>query len=241
MTLTCLIVDDEPLAHKVLEKYIANTPDFVLSGNCYNAHEASVVLEKCPIDILFLDIQMPEINGINFLKTLNLPQLPVVIITTAFRKYALDGFDLGVFDYMVKPIDFERFTKGVSRARAYVELKKQTQATPATLDEATPKDAFFIKSNGKKIALPFEDISHLEGLKDYTIIYTNDKKHLIKGYIKLVEDMLPAALFMRVHKSFIVSKNRIKVVHKNKIEIETFHIPIGRVFRKDVLALLKAH
>lgn len=114
MILKCLIVDDEPIAHRILEKYIADTAMFELSGNCYNAREARFYLEKETIDILFLDIQMPEIDGIHFLKSLNLPQLPAIIITTAYRKYALDGFDLGVIDYLIKPINLNVLQKGLT-------------------------------------------------------------------------------------------------------------------------------
>jgi DNA-binding LytR/AlgR family response regulator len=238
MSIKCLIVDDEPLAHKILEKYIADTPALTWAGSCYNAHEARLKLEKEAIDIIFLDIQMPEINGIYFLKSMVMPQEPAVIITTALRKYALDGFDLGVIDYLVKPIDFERFSKGIERAKGYITLKKMQQQTVANTDDSEHKDALVIKTNGKKIVLSFNEISHLQGLKDYTIVYTQDKKHLIKGYIKLVEDMLPETLFTRVHKSFIVSKSRIKTIYKNKIEINNFKIPIGRSFKKNVLASL---
>jgi DNA-binding LytR/AlgR family response regulator len=235
MTLKCLIVDDEPIAHRILEKYITETATFELSGNCYNAQEARLHLEKERIDLLFLDIQMPEINGIDFLKNLSLPQMPVTIITTAFRKYALDGFDLGVIDYLVKPIHFDRFTKSAERVKAHLAVQKPLEISENTTE--TSKNGLTVRSNRKQITIAYEDISHLEGLKDYTFIFTHDKKHLIKGYIKLIEEMLPAEFFIRVHKSFIVSKSRIKVVYKDTIEINEFRIPIGRRFKKEVLAL----
>ncbi len=246
MIYKCLIVDDEPLAHKVLEKHIAQTDFLSLAGNCYNAREAHIFLEKNAVDILFLDIKMPELSGIGFLKTLN--DRPSTILTTAFRSFALEGFDVGAIDYLLKPIDFERFTKAVERATEWVNLKRleseTSKLTPqqpsenSEVVEVAEKNKIMVKVGMKKYILPFEEITHVEGLKDYTLVYTQEKKHIIKGYIKLIENILPAQHFVRVHKSFIVAKDKIRFINHNKIEFDGHKIPIGRRFKKTIDALV---
>jgi DNA-binding LytR/AlgR family response regulator len=233
MDYKCLIIDDEPLAHNILERYINDTENLVLSGKCYNAQEAFMALKNTPIDIIFLDIKMPKLNGIHFLEALE--DKPVTILTTAYRDYAVEGFDLGVMDYLVKPIDFDRFTRAILRAMEFLYLKKLDNNIEEQPDETQLKDHLVIKSNGKTYIVPFAHITHLQGLKDYTILYTNEKKHVIKGYIKIVETMLPENMFLRVHKSFIVAKDKIKVIHHNKIEFDAYQIPIGRSFKKDIV------
>lgn len=255
MIYKCLIVDDEPLAHKVLEKYIAQTEFLSLAGNCYNAPEAHAFLSSHTVDILFLDIKMPEVSGISFLKTLTDP--PSTILTTAFRSFALEGFDVGAIDYLLKPIDFERFTKAVERATEWINLKKLETADATAREQSENAEKFengeeperavekeveknniMVKVGMKKYILPFEDITHVEGLKDYTIVYTQEKKHIIKGYIKLIENILPAQQFVRVHKSYIVAKNKIRFINHNKIEFDGYKIPIGRRFKKTIDALV---
>lgn len=179
---------------------------------------------------------------------------PATILTTAFRSFALEGFDVGATDYLLKPIDFERFTKAVERAVEWINLKKLEIANlnqgekSETLENAEvaeketekriEKNKIMVKVGMKKYILPFEDITHVEGLKDYTIVYTHEKKHIIKGYIKLIENILPAHQFIRVHKSFIVAINKIRFINHNKIEINGHKIPIGRRFKKTIDSLV---
>ncbi len=228
MIYTCMIVDDEPLAHRILEKYLADTEGGILSHNAYNARDAAAFLAKNTVDILLLDVHMPEITGIDFLKSLD--NKPVTIFTTAYRNHALEGYDLGVMDYLLKPIKRERFQLAINRAIEFLKLK----ALEEQLEENEQKE-IVIRSNGQNIRLISENISHVQGLKDYTIIFTPEKKYVVKGSVKAMMERLPAAQFVRVHKSFIVSRSKLTLISRNKIEFEGFQIPIGRRFKEDIL------
>lgn len=228
MIYTCMIVDDEPLAHRILEKYLADTEVGILSHNAYNARDAAAFLAKNTVDILLLDVHMPEITGIDFLKSLD--NKPVTIFTTAYRNHALEGYDLGVMDYLLKPIKRERFQLAINRAIEFLKLK----ALEEQLEENEQKE-IVIRSNGQNIRLISENISHVQGLKDYTIIFTPEKKYVVKGSVKAMMERLPAAQFVRVHKSFIVSRSKLTLISRNKIEFEGFQIPIGRRFKEDIL------
>jgi DNA-binding LytR/AlgR family response regulator len=230
MKYKCLIVDDEPIAREVLEKYISEIPSLQLEGMAATAQEAGIILEKKSIDLLFLDIQMPGLSGLDFLQALS--QKPITILTTAFRDYALDGFELGVMDYLMKPINQERFNLSVQRAIEFIELK---QNDIREMDESPANSKMIvIKSGTKKISLSLNDITHIQGLKDYSIIYAGNKKYLIKGYIKTIVARFHPDHFIRVHKSFIVARNRIHLINKGKIEIEDFQIPVGNFYRREV-------
>ena len=228
MTYSCMIVDDEPLAHRILEKYLAHTEGVVLKHKAFNAKDASAFLATNDVDILFLDINMPEINGIDFLKSL--VEKPVTIFTTAYRNHALEGYELGVLDYLLKPIKEERFQLAINRATEFLKLK----ALEEQLVENEQTD-IIIRSNGQNIRLATENISHVQGLKDYTIIFTPEKKYVVKGSVKAMLERLPAAQFVRVHKSFIIAKSRMTVINRHKIEFDGFQIPIGRRFKDDIL------
>lgn len=235
MKYKCLIVDDEPIAREVLQKYVSESSDLELAGAEANSFDAGIFLEHHTIDILFLDIQMPGLSGLDFLQTLS--EKPITILTTAFRDYALDGFELGVMDYLVKPIKQERFRLAIQRAIEFLDLKqndiREVEDTPLGSRQ------IMIKSGTKKISLALNDISHIQGLKDYSIIYADKKKYLIKGYIKTIETKFHPDHFIRVHKSFIVAKNRIRLISKGKIELEGFQIPIGNFYRKNVVDFLE--
>lgn len=228
MIYSCMIVDDEPLAHRILEKYLADTEGVALTHKAFNAKDAAVFLAKNDVDILLLDINMPEINGIDFLKSLD--NKPITIFTTAFRNHALEGYDLGVLDYLLKPIKRERFQLAISRAVEFLKLK----ALEEKLEDSTHKE-IIIRSNGQNIRLVTEKITHIQGLKDYTILFTSEKKYVVKGSVKAMVERLPTELFVRVHKSFIVAKSKLPLISRNKIEFEGFQIPIGRRFKNDVL------
>jgi DNA-binding LytR/AlgR family response regulator len=235
MKFSCIIVDDEPLSHHVLKNHLEHFPEIQLIGTFNNAKDAGRYLESHSTDLMLLDIQMPEINGIDFLRTLE--SKPVTIITTAFRDYALEGFELGVIDYLLKPIELQRFRNSVVRAIDFLQLVK----TGDTIDATKPDNAhnILIKTGTKKIVLDYRRIIFAQGLKDYTILHTDDKKYVVKGSIKAFEEYLPDDSFIRVHKSFIVATRLIKVVHRNKIELDVASIPIGRNFKENVDALLR--
>lgn len=228
MNYTCMIVDDEPLAHRILEKYLVHTEGVTLTHKAFNAKDAASFLRENTVDILLLDINMPEINGIDFLASLE--HKPITIFTTAFRNHALEGYELGVLDYLLKPIKQERFQLAISRAVEFLKLKALEQK----LEDSFHKE-IIIRSNGQNIRIDTEKITHIQGLKDYTILFTPEKKYVVKGSVKAMLERLPAEQFVRVHKSFIVAKSKLTPIARNKIEFDGFQIPVGRRFKEDVL------
>lgn len=235
MKYTCVIVDDEPLAHDVLLGCINKFEGLVLVKNCFNAVEAEKYIKANLIDILFLDIQMPEMTGLELLK--RLPEKPITIITTAFRDFALEGFDLGVMDYLLKPIQPERFNTAVNKVIEFISLK---QLGAQMIDDNNPSGNIAIKSGTKTVSLTLTSVTHIQGLKDYSIVYTDDnKKYVIKGYLKVIGRIFNPQDFVRVHKSFIVARNCILNINRDKIEIGSYLIPVGRVFKDDVMHIIR--
>jgi len=227
MIYSCIIVDDEPLSHDVLKNHLLKTSEVALQATFFNAQDATLYLKHNRADILLLDIQMPEINGLDLLRSL--PVKPVSIITTAYRDYAVEGFDLGVIDYLLKPIAFDRFEIAIKRACDFLNLVKSGDSIDD--EETKTTHEIMIKTGTRKVKLDYRTISFAQGLKDYTILHTDEKKYVVKGSIKAFEQYLPGDYFVRVHKSFLVAKSKIKIVHKNKIEIGKITIPIGRHFK----------
>ena len=236
MKFSCIIIDDEPLSHTVLKNHLQHVPDIQLVASFHNAQEAGTYLESHTVDLLLLDIHMPEINGLDFLRSLETK--PVTIITTAFRDYALDGFELGVIDYLLKPIELDRFVNAIKRVTEFLLLVKSGDT--GDINPPDHSHNILIKTGTKKIMLDYRKIIFAQGLKDYTILHTNETKYVVKGSIKSFEDYLPNDYFVRVHKSFIVAKPKIQIVHKNKIELDSIAIPIGRNFKDTVDALMRA-
>lgn len=231
MTYQCIIVDDEPPSHEVLRDHIRRIPGLELIGNFYNAVDAGEFISKTPVDIVLLDIQMPEITGIQFLRSLQ--SRPVTIFSTAFRDYAFEGYELGVIDYLLKPIHFDRFEGAIRRAVDFLQMSR----TVDTLDlQASSKKTFemMIKSGTKRIIIDYRKIIFAQGLKDYTILHTAEQKYVVKGTVKALEEFLPAEYFMRVHKSFIIARHLIRIVQRNKIEVDRVSIPIGRIYKDRV-------
>ncbi len=225
----CMIVDDEPLAQDVLEEHIAKMPGLVLVGKFNNAPAARAYLDQHQVDVLLLDIEMPEMTGINFLKSLDHP--PLTIFTTAYRNYAFEGFELGVIDFLLKPIAFTRFIWAIEKIKDFLVLK--TDDAQFETNEATP-EFIFVKSGVKRIKLNFNDIEYIQGLKDYAIIHTSTERIVVKGSVKMVQEMFPPMLFVRVHKSFLVLANAINRIERNKIVIGAYQIPIGRNYRAEI-------
>ena len=231
MKTTCMIVEDEPLAREVLETYISRNADLQLVASCDDPDKAGQRMEKDPVDILFLDIEMPKGNGMTLLNAL--PEKHLTILTTAYREYAIEAYDLGVIDYLVKPIRYDRFKKAVDRAIDFLRSKKLSvgEVKPTTI---------VLKSGTKSFVVPLYKISHVQGLKDYSIFFSEDKRYVVKGSIKSVFKMLPQSDFIRVHKSFVVSKSIIKLINRNRIEFGEFQLPIGRAYKEEVNKLMRA-
>jgi DNA-binding LytR/AlgR family response regulator len=231
MKLKCIIIDDEPLAQKGITEY-ANDVDFLeLFGAFENALKTISVIHEHHIDLMFLDIQMPHINGIEFLKTLQQP--PMIILTTAYPQYALDSYELNVLDYLVKPISFPRFLKAVTKAKEQFELKHSTVIQQAN-------DHIFIKADNKLVKIFFKNIVYVEALQNYVCIHTTDKKYISYLTFKSIEDALPKDLFLKVHKSYIVQIEKIESIEGNELQVAQFKIPISRNNKEDVLQKLVA-
>jgi DNA-binding LytR/AlgR family response regulator len=229
MTYKCVIADDEPLAHKVLLSYIDRTANLVAVKQCYTAEDIRQYLLANPVDILFLDIEMPEETGIQLLQSL--PQKPVTIFTTAFLHYSLEGFELGVMDYLVKPIRYERFERAVKKAADFLSL---LQLKHNLEHDDSDHSSLLIKTGNKKVAVSRSSITHVQALKDYALIYCGDIKYVVRSTMKEMEELLGIAGFLRVHKSFIISKSQAQFFVSGKIEFENFEIPVGRKYRKVV-------
>jgi DNA-binding LytR/AlgR family response regulator len=230
MILRCVIIDDEPIARKGLKEYMQDASFLQLAGEFDNPLKAADMLAHEKIDLLFLDIQMPKMTGMEFLKTLSHP--PMVIFTTAYPQYAVEGFEWNAIDYLLKPFSFERFWKAVSKARSMQEVITQPQAT---IEEPA---YFFIKTNNKLVKVLYDDILFVEALQNYVAVYTTSKKYITYLTFHSIESHLPAARFIRTHKSYIVAAGKVESIEGNEITIGTHHIPISRTEREAVLQQL---
>ena len=234
----CLVIDDEPPAREILKQHIAGVEALQLTGTCSNAVEAISFLKQHPVDFLFLDIQMPQLLGTNFIRTLKNP--PRVIFTTAYRKYAIEGFELDAVDYILKPISFERFLKAVNKV---LQINFTTIQTPPTTKEHQyePANSFlYFRADRKMVKILFRDILYIEALKDYIKIVTNGKTIITKYVLSTLEEMLPASEFLRIHKSYIVAVNKIESYYADSIYIAKHELPIGRLYKYDVTRVLNA-
>ena len=228
-----IIVDDEPLAQEVIETYISKFPSLNLIAKCNNAIEAFEILNSESIDLMFLDIQMPQISGVDFLKTLSNP--PQVIFTTAYSEYAMDGYELNVVDYLLKPISLERFAKAVNKAIANGNPQENVSSDGNDSDAA---DYIFVKADKKLIKIRFVDINYIEGLKDYVILHTPAGRIVTLQTMKSLETKLPSDIFMRVHRSFIVNLANITVIEGNTVHINKKIIPIGKNYKDVLLSII---
>jgi DNA-binding LytR/AlgR family response regulator len=228
----CLVIDDEPPARDILKKYIAGVELLELAGECSNAVETLSFLQSNSVDLLFLDIKMPHILGTSFLRTLKNP--PKVIFTTAFRKYAVEGFDLNAVDFLLKPISFERFLQAVNKV---MQMDIPAAGNTNSLNESIPDQShpfLYFRADRKMIKVFLEDILFIESLKDYIKVVTTNKVIVSKQSISSLEEMLPKDSFVRVHRSYIIAVNKIDSYNTDMIEIGKKEIPIGRLFRHDV-------
>ncbi|MBE9463331.1 LytR/AlgR family response regulator transcription factor [Dyadobacter subterraneus] len=229
--LNCVIVDDEPLAREGIANYVREVDFLHLTGTCENPVELIKMLDENPVDLIFLDIQMPKMSGIDFLKIVKNP--PLVVITTAFPSFALESFQLDVLDYLLKPITFERFFKAASKAKDYHNLINRENSSENATE--TGADYFFIKCGNKYEKIVLTDILFIEGMQNYVTIYTNKGKFVTLLYMKNLEQNLDSRFFIRVHKSYIVSVNRVEGIEGNEIFIQSHRIPVSRNHREQVL------
>lgn len=229
MKLNCIIIDDEPIARKGLEEHVGEIGFLHWVGSCENALKASAYLNEQKIDLMYLDIHMPKVNGIDFLKTLKNP--PLTILTTAYPDYALEGYTLDVIDYLVKPITFERFLKASQKALEFFRLKNST-----TNHIAREPDYFFVRCERKFEKVFFRDVTHVESLQNYVVIHVRDRKLITYITLTSLEGKLPKDLFLKVHKSFLISVAHIKAIEGDEIIVENARIPISRSLRDQVIA-----
>ena len=233
-TYKCLIIDDEPIAIRVIKNHLGSFKNFHIVGECGNAFEAMEVLAHSSVDLIFLDIQMPQITGMDFLKSLDHP--PKVIFTTAYRDYAVEAFELEVIDYLLKPISLVRFSKAINR---FYQQQSEYFATLANKETTAPKhDYLFLKADKKWHKIVFDEIIYLESLGDYLTVHTQNGKITTKERISHLNEQLPSELFIRVHRSYIISRSKITALLPGQVELGELKIPIGRSYKEIVGKLL---
>jgi len=232
MKIKCIVVDDEPLAQRVLEKYISSLPSLELLKKCNNALEAMSFLHQNKVDLVFLDIKMPELTGIDFLQTMTHPLK--IIITTAYSEYALQGYEYSVTDYLLKPFSFERFLKAVNK----VTNRNVENNSTLSINRELADDFIFLKEDKIEHKILFSEIKYIEGCGNYIKVFTNNKMLMVAETLTTIKKNLPTELFVRIHKSFIVSIKRIDQVEGNIIRIGKNVIPIGNYYRMHVNAIL---
>lgn len=231
--LKCIIIDDEPLALDVLENYISRLPFVTLLKRCSNSFDALEFLHTNTVDVIFLDIEMPEMNGLNFVNVLKDP--PHIVFTTAHREYALEGFDLDISDFLLKPVSFDRFVKAVNKVIEIAGRKRRESPKPVS----TPGNQLFVRSGSKTVPINIPDILYVEGMKDYIKVYTGEGRVIVRDTMRSFEEKLPEGQFLRVHKSYIISVKYIDAVMRNKVEVAGRQIPIGRNYYEHVNAFIR--
>lgn len=224
INITCIITDDEPFGRKGLQRYVEKINFLELKGVCEDALQLSEMLRQQKVDLLFLDIQMPHLTGIEFLRSI--PDPPKVIFTTAFEQYAIQGFDLDVMDYLLKPISYERFLKAAGKAFEYFSLKNESPAAAPYI---------FVKANGKLEKLVFEDLLFIEGMENYVNIYFAKKKLMIHSTIRALFEKLPQKQFIQTHKSYIVAVNKVDTIEGNILHVRNYQVPVSKSLREMVL------
>lgn len=229
MKFKCIIIDDEPIARKILQEFIEEIDYLELTGQAENPLRALTLLNEHDIDLIFLDINMPKLNGIDFLK--NSKTSANVIMTTAYAEYAVEAYGLDVLDYLIKPIAFDRFLKACIKAKEISELRKNIQIQGNNLN-----DHFFIKCNNQIEKVLYQDLLYAEAMMNYVMMYTNSKKMMVYVTIKNLEEQLPHSIFIKVHKSFIVNKTKVKSIEGNILDIGNEKITISQSLREKVIA-----
>jgi DNA-binding LytR/AlgR family response regulator len=229
MKLNCIIVDDEPVARKLLEEYIEDVDFFQLIGKAENPVKANILLNNNKVDIIFLDINMPKMSGIQFLRTS--ASLPPTILTTAYTEYAIEGFELDVLDYLVKPFSFERFLKACNKAKEYFELQNNFSEKKSSEEHSY----FFVKCNGKIEKIFYAELLYVEAMLNYVVLHTEERKLIVYLTIKGITEQLPTDIFLKVHKSAIININKIKSIEGNEINMGKAKVIISQNLQENVM------
>lgn len=239
-----LIIDDEPLAHNVIKRYSQHLPHLQCKGSCFNAFEAITFLSNYQVELIFLDINMPKLKGLDFLRTLSHP--PIVIITTAYQEFALESYDLSVCDYLLKPYSLERFLKAVNKAQRQLSLEKAASSAnvPSTITPTVPprffgEEPLLIKGDKKIHRIHLEEILYLEGAGSYVKVHLADEMIMTLERLGHFETILPDDRFVRIHKSFIVPIQKVTTIEKNVLMIKSHKIPIGKVYKHNLSKVFK--
>lgn len=229
---SCILVDDEPPALEILNHYISETPLLVVVKECHHAMAAFEYLQQHRVDLIFLDVQMPRLLGTELLRSL--PHAPKVIFTTAYRDYAVEGFELGAVDYLLKPYSFDRFLRAVHKV---LDLERVPQATPNIL--ANSSDRFlYVRADRKMVKIMVDDIRYIESLKDYVRIFVKDHQIITKQTITALEEMLPENEFVRVHRSFIVALKKVDSYNHHSLFVNKSELPVGPLYKQEILKRL---
>lgn len=243
MNIRCALVDDEPLALGLLESYVRKTPSLELCGSYPSAVQALHGLQEHPVDLLFLDIQMPELSGLEYARMV--PETTRIVFTTAFGQYALDGWRVHALDYLLKPISYADFLEAVGRARQWFDLQQRADAAPAppAAPETAEADFIYVKSDYKLVQIPLDKIRYIEGLKDYVKIHLEDEPRPVLFLVSLraLEERLPASRFLRVHRSFIVQKSKITIIDKGRIVFGKDYIPVSESYKQELQNYVNEH
>lgn len=230
LIINCLVVDDEPIAREGMMEYVRQIDYLNPVAQCKSATEAVGLLQKNKIDLIFLDIQMPKLTGIEFVKALSDP--PLVIFTTAYSEYALEGFELDVVDYLLKPISFARFLKAAEKAQSYLHARNK--------EVSITQDFFFIKCNGKIERIMMTDVLYIEAMANYVIIHTRQKKYITYLTFSGIEEQLPSELFVQIHKSFLVAISAIQTIDGNEVITGSMRLPLSKTHRNEVMSRIES-
>lgn len=236
ITIKCIIVDDEPLARDVIRRYIEQVPILDLVGECGNAIDALILLHNQPVDLIFLDIQMPQLTGTEFAKALR--TAPKIIFTTAFKEYAIDGFELNAIDYLLKPIPFDRFLRAITKAYPQTSSDMKVEQ-PLITTKKNDSGFIYLKADRKMIKVMLDDILYIESARDYLKVFTDTNSIITRQTISSIEAMLSENEFIRIHRSFIVSLNKINSFTHETVEIGKKELPIGKFYLNSFLKLQK--
>jgi DNA-binding LytR/AlgR family response regulator len=234
MNIKYIIVDDESVAHDIIKKYCAMLPNMQLMQDCYDAIEAIEYLNGHTVDLIFLDLNMPKLQGFDFLKTL--PHPPKVIVTTAYSEHALEGYELNIVDYLLKPFSFERFLKAINKT--FIDNAKATSSTSPEVVEAKP-DRIFLRTSNKHIQVALDDILFVEASGNYVKIVLKEESIMLRGTLSSIMELIPTEGFIQVHRSFMVVKKQIRRVEGNQIILDKYTVPVGKLFRAQLDQLLK--
>ena len=232
----CAIVDDEELARRLLSDYVSKCSEWELVGTSENAIAAKSLIEQQPVDLLFLDIQMPDLTGIELLKVLSSP--PLTVFTTAYTEYALEGYNHDVIDYLLKPISFERFFRAITKAQEFLRYRSANvpaESTPAASDSVPAQDYFFVKSDYKIVKINFAEVVFIEGMREYVRIHTENHKVMTLLSMQKMEEMLPSSMFARIHRSHIVNLSKIEEIQGNTVYLGNQQLPVSKGYKEQFL------